>query len=311
MSSKGIFMLPFLLLLINGGCGNNGGNKENIAEIKKDTTKLELKIPDVPVQLSDAAAKSEYLIKNYWTNYNFNDSTLADIEGYTESPLLKYLSVVKRYNWENNLVIYRDFLKKIMVADPKIREKFLNLLEYNLYHPNSLVRDESLYKMVLDEIFNANNLPKTELERYKFQLKMISQNNIGNRANNFSFVDGNSNVKSLYGIKSPYTILIFFDPECGHCEEVIASMKKSPVVNADKVKVVAILTENNKSKFLKGREILKETWISGYDNKEEIMNNLLYDLRPSPSLYLLDKDKKVLLKDAQLFEIEAYLAGSM
>jgi hypothetical protein len=34
----------------------------------------------------------------------------------------------------------------------------------------------------------------------------------------------------------------------------------------------------------------------------------LYDLKAMPTLYLLDKDKKVLLKDAPVEQVEQYLA---
>mgnify|MGYP002527024690 FL=1 len=48
-------------------------------------------------------------------------------------------------------------------------------------------------------------------------------------------------------------------------------------------------------------------WINGYDKKQTIEQNNLYDLKAIPTLYLLDKDKTVLLKDVTTKEIEEYL----
>ena len=48
-------------------------------------------------------------------------------------------------------------------------------------------------------------------------------------------------------------------------------------------------------------------WINGYDKKLVIKEKNLYDLKAIPTLYLLDKDKKVLLKDATVAQIDQYL----
>ena len=43
---------------------------------------------------------------------------------------------------------------------------------------------------------------------------------------------------------------------------------------------------------------LSDEWVNGYDKGQILTNELHYDLSAIPSFYLLDKDKKVLLKDA-------------
>lgn len=51
-------------------------------------------------------------------------------------------------------------------------------------------------------------------------------------------------------------------------------------------------------------------WINGFDSNQEIANEELYDLKAMPTLYLLDKGKKVLLKDADLDEILLFLQNT-
>ena len=53
--------------------------------------------------------------------------------------------------------------------------------------------------------------------------------------------------------------------------------------------------------------ISPKEWINGYDKKLVIKEKNLYDLKAIPTLYLLDKDKKVLLKDATVAQIDQYL----
>ena len=48
-------------------------------------------------------------------------------------------------------------------------------------------------------------------------------------------------------------------------------------------------------------------WVNGYDKTFAIKEQQLYDLKAIPTLYLLNKDKTVLLKDAPAQTIEEYL----
>jgi hypothetical protein len=55
--------------------------------------------------------------------------------------------------------------------------------------------------------------------------------------------------------------------------------------------------------------IYPEEWYNGFDPDFAIRNETLYNVRAIPSLYLLDKDKTVLLKDAPEDRIFAAIAG--
>ena len=48
-------------------------------------------------------------------------------------------------------------------------------------------------------------------------------------------------------------------------------------------------------------------WINSYDSAVSLKNDEIYDLKAIPTLYLLDKDKKVVLKDVTFEQVENYL----
>ena len=305
MFRKTIFIVIIFALTAISSC-KNGSDKNSKSSTETPPSKLE--IPEVPISINDQIAKTEYLLTYFWQNYNFGDTSLLENSNYTETPLFYYLSIVKKYNSPAIHNIYSSFLDALILSHPKVREKFLNLIEYNYYHPNSQIRDEQLYSVLVEKVILNKSFAKPEVERYLFQKRIISQNMPGNRANLFSIQTKDGNRIAVDNIKSKYLVLIFFDPECEHCISTIESMKVSPIFKSEKVKVVAIMPENNKIKFIDGANKLPSDWISGFDYKDDIMNKLLYDLRPSPSLYLLDENKRVILKDGYLHEIEGYLA---
>jgi hypothetical protein len=55
------------------------------------------------------------------------------------------------------------------------------------------------------------------------------------------------------------------------------------------------------------REQIPSTWINAYDKEQRITLEELYDLKAIPMLYLLDDQKKVLLRDGRVQQMEQYL----
>ena len=54
---------------------------------------------------------------------------------------------------------------------------------------------------------------------------------------------------------------------------------------------------------------MPSAWTHGYDRDLEIANNHTYILRVLPSLYLVDRDHRVVMKDAAFPYVEQYLAN--
>ena len=55
--------------------------------------------------------------------------------------------------------------------------------------------------------------------------------------------------------------------------------------------------------------IYPEEWYNGFDPDLIIRNDLLYNVRAIPSLYLLDAEKRVILKDAPENKVFSILAS--
>ncbi|MBP6064970.1 MAG: thioredoxin family protein, partial [Bacteroides sp.] len=91
----------------------------------------------------------------------------------------------------------------------------------------------------------------------------------------------------------------------------IAALKGSPTISKliaeKKLSVLALYPDEELEEWQKHQNEFPDQWINGYDKKLTIKTESRYDLRAIPTLYLLDKDKVVLLKDAPAVAIEEYL----
>ena len=85
-----------------------------------------------------------------------------------------------------------------------------------------------------------------------------------------------------------------------------ASTALAEAVKTGRMSVLAIYTEGNEETWRKALPDMPEGWVVGTD-RETVKTGALYDLKAMPSLYLLDGQKKVLLKDAAFEEISRFL----
>ena len=101
--------------------------------------------------------------------------------------------------------------------------------------------------------------------------------------------------------KAEFTLLFFYNPECEACKEMKATLKHSaPIHHAlktGKLALLAIYTDKDQTVWRRHLPENPPAWINGSDIDEYLYKNKLYDLRAIPTLYLLDREKRVLLKD--------------
>lgn len=169
-----------------------------------------------------------------------------------------------------------------------------------LGNPNSSVRDEALYLYFLSALLHTDHLPEEICSRAKEQERRFSLNRPGTPANDFRYLDRDGKEGSLYAIKSPQTLLVFYDPECPHCPPILNKIATDRKVNAaikeGTLKVLAVYTEGKRDIWEKTKGGMPEQWTVAYD-RTGVLDSDLYDLPAMPIVYLLDADKRVLVKD--------------
>jgi thiol-disulfide isomerase/thioredoxin len=143
-------------------------------------------------------------------------------------------------------------------------------------------------------------------------LKTVQKNKPGTKATDFDYTLPDGSTHKLSALPSEYVILYFYNPECHECAAVKEKMVSSRVINTlqqkERLKILALYPDENLETYRKHLPEMPPAWINAYDKRTIIKNRELYDLKAIPTLYLLDKDKIVLLKDMPFEALETYLA---
>ena len=126
-------------------------------------------------------------------------------------------------------------------------------------------------------------------------------NRRGTVAADFAFSDKDGRHYTLHGINADLTILFFSNPGCTACKQIIEYLSHDPeissLVQEGKIAVVNVYIDEDLKEWYDYIDQYPESWYNGYDHNHIIRDDELYNVRAIPSLYLLDKDKKVILKD--------------
>ena len=268
----------------------------------------------IPDSLTHANERTNYLLAHYWDNFDFSDTTYIHLPEITEQAFVDYINTFSLTDNHNINTSITMMLEQSIRKDPtnKVYSYFLNLYKKYLYDANSPMRNDEYYIPVVDYILRDTINDMATKERAKFSLMMMQKNRKGNVATDFSYILQSGKYGMLHQIKSEYTLLMFYNPDCHACSDIITYLKQSKIINTllaeRQLNILAFYPDDDLDIWKKHLSDIPNTWINAYDVEQQVKNKLLYDLKAIPSLYLLDKEKRILLKDTDISDVESYLS---
>lgn len=302
--------IPILLLsCLYTACNNSKANSTSINKVQSDTVTV-FTLPTIPVMLNTPEQRAEYLVRHYWDNINLVDTNYVHHPEVTEQAWADYIDILKMVPAQTANAAIKELFAKAEKAK-RSHQYLIELADKYLYDPNSPMRNEELYISVLDALISSPVLSDTEKIRPQGRRELAQKNRIGTKAIDFTYTLESGKKGSLYNVTTPYTLLFINNPGCHACAETIDALKNAPAINqalANKqLKILSLYPDLELDEWKKHLSDFPAEWINGYNDKQTIQNENLYDLKAIPTLYLLDKNKIVLLKDVTTKEIEQYL----
>lgn len=278
-------------------------NKTRLPEQKADAT-LTFPFPEIPAVLAQAEERKEYLLEHFWDSFDFSDPLLINNREISEQGLANQLSLLADETvpeeWKVKSI---DNLCTGMEGHEHARGVFMQWIKNYLYNPNSPFYNEPLYSIYLQRMLGSRVLDEAGKSSLEFQLKLLERNLPGAKAENFVYYLPDGSRATLYKtyVKGEFLLLVFYDPDCPNChktlKEITMDRELSGKAAAGELTVLAVYTEGDEDIWRNSLADMPGEWLIGND-RQTVKENALYDLRAMPSLYLLDKDKTVILKDA-------------
>ncbi len=272
-------------------------------------------IPPVPVinGKPDSAYPFRYVKEHYWDDVDFGDGRLLRTPFF--DPKIDEYFKYYVYPVADSIIPEVNFMLLSARPDPDMFHYLLGKFTDKYINPEIMGQDK-VFVFLFNNFYSKGDTGwlNTKQREYIFnRAYSLITNQIGEKAPALNLLDSTNKDVTLSGIGTPFTFIFFWDPNCGHCKETAprldsfyhASWKNLGVtiyaVNIDAKANAAWKRQINQLK-LKG-------WIHAYEPEEvrktQQASNLpnfrqLYDVSQTPTMYLLDKDKRIMAKKLSL-----------
>ncbi|MDZ4757125.1 MAG: thioredoxin-like domain-containing protein [Bacteroidota bacterium] len=216
----------------------------------------------------------------YLTN-TYASSNYVCMDAIPVNLILKYYTYKDAF-WLDSLQIYRSRLEAEAL--------FPTLCNKNA--PNLMMHDSALEKLIM-AVVKADTIPDSRSAKIYSLMQLHGTTN-------------------LYDVKAQYTILMFWDPDCSHCKAEMPKVKALyDKMKSKGVEVFAVCVESDYNKWIEYINANDLKWINVIDIYNISEFRKYYDIKSTPVILLLDKDKKILAKKLDGTTLDDYLSHEL
>lgn len=337
MNTRKVRIISIIAIVVGlGACifgllsDHNGGRDQKA----KAPAPKSYKLPVVPMSISDPQDAQEYVLKHCWDQLlSVGSETSAQngeplqrdsthIDGYSVDDIEKAYGMYATLLEMQPLTKSREIIMQMFdnIERRELSDSASNAFEYlthlttkYLYDPNSPVRDEDIYQPFAQALSVSTAIPESMHAAYAYDARVSALNQVGTTAADFSIMTLDGRHYRLYDIHAERILLFFSNPGCNMCREIqdelTGSEQISHMVSEGRLKVVNVYIDEELDKWREYAVNYPDSWISGYNDDSQVRGDLIYNVRAIPSLYLLDSDHRVILKDAPIEKVLNYLSS--
>ena len=284
-----------------------------LGAIARSLIPVENPAPDIPAGI----AKRDSLIRLY--SYLSYKRTFFDNIDFSEQGLIRSPIIAARLD---------QFFRQVVVQMPdsinkeadRILEKskadkdmyqYVAVWLFNKYAVSEIMGHDAVVVHLADKIYLSGEAPWAGEEYIKDLAKKVERlrpNLIGKQAPDLVMDSYAGRYVALYDVRAEFTILYFWEPDCGHCKEATPVLKEYYDENKENgIEVFAVCTQSDKAKWEQYIREHKLNWINGWDPSRVTRFDILYNVDFTPIVYILDRNKKIIAKRLPVEKIGPFI----
>jgi len=293
---------------------------------------MDVEIPEAPKDekgnIIDSSFRFNYFRAHYWDNIDLMDDRLVHTPVFHNKLEYYFGKNMMIQHWDT--VLYHAF-KFCDGLNPKSKT-----FEYcvswitSSYGKSNIMGMDKVYILMADRYYCSKNaegkspafwMTPEKLDDLCKKIPVQKNLVIGAKPPNLILRDTTDvNWRDFYSLKSEYTILYFWDPECGHCKKITPKLETlykekfkdrnieifsvGKAVGEDFQKWKDFIRTNDmtfinvavtNSLFEAAMEDARQ-FVPKYTTIESLNYQTTYDIFSTPKVFVLDKDKKIIAK---------------
>ena len=276
---------------------------------------LPLEIPEftIPAGTQNPDSIRWLLRYNYNKDHFFDNIDLTD-ERILRTPILQarldafFRNVVIQAHDSINKEIDRLIAK--CSSNPKVFQ-FISVYLFNHFRESEIMGHDAVLVKLADDIYlsgKADWVTGEFRDELRKQVELLRYNLIGMKAQNLVMDSYKGIFVALHDIEKEFTILYFWEPDCGHCKETTPKLKAYyDKAKNDGVEIFSVCTAGKRQEWIKYIEDNGLTWINGWDPDRKTHFDYYYNVRATPMIYILDRNKKIIAKKLSVDDVPSFI----
>ncbi|HOH99242.1 MAG TPA: DUF5106 domain-containing protein [Bacteroidales bacterium] len=270
-------------------------------------------IPPAPILENgreDSTFAYRYYRSHYWDNIDLSDERLL------RSPILhgKYEQYFDKVLIQHPDTIIKEADRLIALTRPNQEMfKYLVWLLTIKYETSKVMGFDAVFVHLIDTYYATGQafwINETVLNNIMERADILRPILLGKVAPNLIMLDTNERPVSMHAIKANYTLLYFWDTECGHCKKESPKLRDfyATARSTYGLEVFAVCADTSYAKMKKYIRDNELPWIN-VNGPRSLTGKYhdLYDIYSTPVMYLLDKDKKIVAKRLLTDQLASFL----
>lgn len=253
-----------------------------------------------PDSMQNLSERSEYVVTHFWDGMDFKSRNVLDQNALNHA----FEVYVSAMPFAGRDVVHKSVGKLLssVKGNPVLTLQMTKAAEESLYGPRAGMWSDEVYIPFLKAVIGEKAIAGQRKQRYSMQLDILQKTAPGKRAPKFRYRSSNGNYADFQP-ETEYTILEFGDPGCDDCHFARLKMEMAAdvadLIAAKRLKVYFIVPDVDPDEERETLGRLSEypsAWTSGVgygvDN--------LYDIRMTPSFYLLGNKGEIIVKNTDV-----------
>lgn len=266
-------------------------------------------IPDSIRTAGNPALEYRYYKNHYWDEIDLSDERILRTPSFYDK-LNTYFTKVIPQHPDSIIREIDQIISKIGDSDELYNYLIWHFIEQ--YDQEKIMGFDKIFVHLAEQYFRNNDRINTTASVKKQiieRAEKLSPILLGSKAPNLILLDTSNNFRSFFDIDSEFTVLFFWDQDCGVCKDEIKVLKSLTDTSKLELEIFAICTDTNlrawKSK-IKKYEI--SDWINTNGTRSITQDyHDLYDVYGTPLIFVLNRRKEIIAKKISADQIAPFL----
>ncbi len=261
--------------------------------------------PTIPANLTGEKERFWWYKKHYFDNVDLTDDRLLRTV-VLDQKVTTYLDNLTQRDPDSINASIDLILAKAEENDEVFKYFVPSLL--NKYIESKMMGYDGVYVNMVEKYYLSGKAwwaDSATLKDMETRALALSPNLIGRPAPDFTATDLQGKARSLYSVPGEWTILYFWDYDCSHCKKVTPELAR--LYDSYKDKGVSLYTVSINGTFELWKQRIQEYGLTAgihvADPARKSGFDQMYDIRSTPRVFVLDKNKVIRYKQLSIEQL--------